>query len=312
MSEIKPEGPAAADEQDWAAAKAFFDSLKTKVPRPPKPQFAVTIAVSSRTLFNMVAERKIYEEEGLEKYVAFQVEHEDEPLSPGPAFPFVKSGWGKLVPCAYNDPHGEAYPQAEQGGGNYQNKLHQGRASKQTRMGSKSVKELLEERFRAKLKFSQFLDEVTSNVLDPNCLQAFGKLQSPSGVFITNSDQLEEEVESWRLHDSMALQQNLLSELEVPEAKNATDWQQKKYLETDIDAVSWDAGPQDVKIKQEQLEIDETSVIPPPLQFSQGFKRKIPSPDFCCDIPRAPHRSASLPRGINMVSGESCLIRGGL
>lgn len=38
----------------------------------------------------MVAERKIYEEEGVEKYVAFQVEHEDEPLSPGPAFPFVK------------------------------------------------------------------------------------------------------------------------------------------------------------------------------------------------------------------------------
>uniref|UniRef100_A0A3P9MFQ2 5'-nucleotidase, cytosolic IB b n=1 Tax=Oryzias latipes TaxID=8090 RepID=A0A3P9MFQ2_ORYLA len=95
MSEIKPEGRAAvadsSEEQDWAAAKAFFDSLKTKVPRPPKPQFAVTIAVSSRTLFNMVAERKIYEEEGVEKYVAFQVEHEDEPLSPGPAFPFVKA-----------------------------------------------------------------------------------------------------------------------------------------------------------------------------------------------------------------------------
>lgn len=58
----------------------------------PKPQYAVTIAVSSRTLFNMVAERKIYEEEGMEKYVAYQVEHEDEPLEPGAAFPFVKVG----------------------------------------------------------------------------------------------------------------------------------------------------------------------------------------------------------------------------
>lgn len=58
----------------------------------PKPRYAVTIAVSSRTLFNMVYERKIYEEEGMEKYVAYQLEHENEPLKPGAAFPFVKVG----------------------------------------------------------------------------------------------------------------------------------------------------------------------------------------------------------------------------
>lgn len=40
----------------------------------------------------MVAERKIYEDEGLEKYVTYQVEHESEPLTPGAAFPFVKVG----------------------------------------------------------------------------------------------------------------------------------------------------------------------------------------------------------------------------
>ncbi|XP_023147864.1 cytosolic 5'-nucleotidase 1A-like [Amphiprion ocellaris] len=95
MSEMKPSDVAAAEdsseEQDWNAAKTFFDSLKSNKPRPPKPRFAVSIAVSSRTLFNMVAERKIYEEEGVEKYVAFQVEHENEPLKPGPAFPFVKA-----------------------------------------------------------------------------------------------------------------------------------------------------------------------------------------------------------------------------
>lgn len=50
----------------------------------------MTIAVSSRTLFNLSEERKIYEEEGVEKYVAHQVEHENEPLRPGAAFPFVK------------------------------------------------------------------------------------------------------------------------------------------------------------------------------------------------------------------------------
>ncbi|XP_054474755.1 cytosolic 5'-nucleotidase 1A-like [Anoplopoma fimbria] len=95
MSEIKPNDSAptedSGEEKDWAEAKAFFDNLKTNKPRPPKPQYAVTIAVSSRTLFNMVAERKIYEEEGLEKYVAYQVEHEGEPLMPGAAFPFVKA-----------------------------------------------------------------------------------------------------------------------------------------------------------------------------------------------------------------------------
>lgn len=58
----------------------------------PKPRYAVTIAVSSRTLFNMAHERKIYEEEGMEKYVLYQVEHENEPLKPGAAFPFVKVG----------------------------------------------------------------------------------------------------------------------------------------------------------------------------------------------------------------------------
>ncbi|KAJ8347299.1 hypothetical protein SKAU_G00287000 [Synaphobranchus kaupii] len=80
------------EDTDWAAAKVAFENLKsTKKPRPPKPQHAVTIAVSSRTLFNMVKERKIYEEEGLERYVTYQEQHEDEPLMPGVAFPFVKA-----------------------------------------------------------------------------------------------------------------------------------------------------------------------------------------------------------------------------
>ncbi|XP_056603101.1 cytosolic 5'-nucleotidase 1A [Triplophysa dalaica] len=98
MSEIKQEelNPtnqkvAKADETDWAAAKAHYENLKSKKPRPPKPINAVTIAVSSRTLFDMVKERKVFEEEGLEKYVEYQQEHENEPLQPGSAFPFVKA-----------------------------------------------------------------------------------------------------------------------------------------------------------------------------------------------------------------------------
>ncbi|KAG5276703.1 hypothetical protein AALO_G00108750 [Alosa alosa] len=114
MSEIKPNdvvADSAADageEKDWAAAKAFFDNLKTKKPRPPKPRYAVTIAVSSRTLFNMTEERKIYEEEGLETYVAHHIAHENEPLRPGAAFPFVKA----LM--TVNDKLRELYPDSEE------------------------------------------------------------------------------------------------------------------------------------------------------------------------------------------------------
>lgn len=46
----------------------------------------------------MVAERKVYEEEGVEKYVAFQVENENEPLKPGAAFPFVMVGERRVPP----------------------------------------------------------------------------------------------------------------------------------------------------------------------------------------------------------------------
>lgn len=83
---------ASEGEMDWQAAKAFYESMGSKKkPRPPKPKHAVTIAVSSRALFDMVEERKLYEDEGVEKYVKYQEEHEQEPLKPGPAFPFVKA-----------------------------------------------------------------------------------------------------------------------------------------------------------------------------------------------------------------------------
>lgn len=56
----------------------------------PKPQNAITVAVSSRALFNLVEEQKIYEEHGLEKYVEYQQNNENVILKPGPAFYFVK------------------------------------------------------------------------------------------------------------------------------------------------------------------------------------------------------------------------------
>uniref|UniRef100_A0A8B9C965 5'-nucleotidase, cytosolic IB n=1 Tax=Anser brachyrhynchus TaxID=132585 RepID=A0A8B9C965_9AVES len=78
-------------ERDWAAAKAFYDNLVSKRPRPPKPQHAITVAVSSRALFDLVEERRIYEEQGVEKYVEYQQQNENVTLKPGPAFHFVKA-----------------------------------------------------------------------------------------------------------------------------------------------------------------------------------------------------------------------------
>lgn len=38
----------------------------------------------------MEKEQQIYEQQGMEEYIKYQVEHETQPFSPGPAFSFVK------------------------------------------------------------------------------------------------------------------------------------------------------------------------------------------------------------------------------
>lgn len=48
------------------------------------------IAISSRALFNLDDSHQIYEQEGLEAYQRYQIDHEDEVLRPGEAFPLVK------------------------------------------------------------------------------------------------------------------------------------------------------------------------------------------------------------------------------
>lgn len=50
----------------------------------------LVIAISSRALFNLDDSHQVYEEQGLEAYQRFQIEHEDEVLEPGEAFPLVK------------------------------------------------------------------------------------------------------------------------------------------------------------------------------------------------------------------------------
>lgn len=51
----------------------------------------LTIGVSTRALFNLDVEHKIYETEGIERYIKYQIDHEEELLEPGVAFNLIKS-----------------------------------------------------------------------------------------------------------------------------------------------------------------------------------------------------------------------------
>ena len=50
----------------------------------------LTVAISSRALFDLEASNQVFLERGLEAYRQYQIAHEDEPLEPGEAYPFVK------------------------------------------------------------------------------------------------------------------------------------------------------------------------------------------------------------------------------
>ena len=72
----------------------------------------VAVGMSSRTLFDLEKENQIFENEHLEAYIRYQLEHEDDLLKPGTAFPMVKAmlaantAWsgcraGQGCPCRY-------------------------------------------------------------------------------------------------------------------------------------------------------------------------------------------------------------------
>lgn len=51
----------------------------------------MVIGVSSRALFDLTVENEIFEQQGLEAYCSYQVEHEQDILKPGPGFQLIKS-----------------------------------------------------------------------------------------------------------------------------------------------------------------------------------------------------------------------------
>lgn len=50
----------------------------------------LVLAISSRALFDLSESHRIYENEGVEAYRQYQIDHEDEVLAPGDAFPLVQ------------------------------------------------------------------------------------------------------------------------------------------------------------------------------------------------------------------------------
>ena len=51
----------------------------------------LVIGISSRSLFDLAEENRVYEKDGLEAYVEYQRNHESQPLQPGAAFSLVKN-----------------------------------------------------------------------------------------------------------------------------------------------------------------------------------------------------------------------------
>ncbi|MEQ8953531.1 MAG: 5'-nucleotidase, partial [Gammaproteobacteria bacterium] len=50
----------------------------------------LVIAISSSALFDLSESNRVFEEEGVDAYSRYQVEHENSVLEPGEAFPLVK------------------------------------------------------------------------------------------------------------------------------------------------------------------------------------------------------------------------------
>lgn len=57
---------------------------------PTPSQVRLVVAISSRALFDLGASHRVFETEGVEAYYRYQIDHEEEVLDPGVAFPMAK------------------------------------------------------------------------------------------------------------------------------------------------------------------------------------------------------------------------------
>jgi len=58
---------------------------------PVNLEDAFVVGISSRALFDLAAEQEIFEKDGLEAYTQYQLEHENDLLTPGTGFPLVEA-----------------------------------------------------------------------------------------------------------------------------------------------------------------------------------------------------------------------------
>jgi 5'-nucleotidase len=63
---------------------------KPKEPAMPETLNKLVVAISSRALFDLDESHRVFEEEGVDAYCRYQIEHEEDVLAPGIAFPLVK------------------------------------------------------------------------------------------------------------------------------------------------------------------------------------------------------------------------------
>ncbi len=57
---------------------------------PKKLPHKLVVSISSRALFDLDESHQVYEQEGIEAYSSYQIQHENEPLKPGSAFRMIK------------------------------------------------------------------------------------------------------------------------------------------------------------------------------------------------------------------------------
>ncbi len=61
---------------------------RNRIPEPERP--TLVVATSSRALFDLDESHRVFEEEGVDAYHAYQIEHEEDVLQPGVAFSLVR------------------------------------------------------------------------------------------------------------------------------------------------------------------------------------------------------------------------------
>lgn len=168
----------------------------------------------------------------------------------------------------------------------------------------------LEQKIEEKLKFSQFLDEVTCRVLNPECLQAFGAPIRPKEPLVTSSlqclnltpvssplscrpwfassrDSADVLVHKWA--KCMPSCKILDTSETLRRTQEESETLGRTYLETDIDRV---------RREDEMSSTHSRDVENGTLQLRGESSRRCPSPvsKRLDGAPQPPYRSTSLPR----------------